>query len=235
MRKDEVNGFIFLLKLVVCAWIAYNAYASSMGFLGNKYISYGAATISFIYLVLMTPLISRMILPFLSFAFIFPFTSALFNKILPKFLYINHSTNIKIITILILMVFAQIIIDCSLLMRGYYRMYVKDLPEEEAFRVYTFKGFKKNRGNIATNGKAFYQSKEWKALRLKVFSRYGTNHECFTPGCTSRGTHVDHIKPRSKYPHLALNIDNMQLLCPDCNRLKSDKYENLDFRELRNY
>ena len=34
--------------------------------------------------------------------------------------------------------------------------------------------------------------------------------------------HVDHIKPRSKYPHLALVFENMQILCEDCNLGKSN-------------
>lgn len=29
--------------------------------------------------------------------------------------------------------------------------------------------------------------------------------------------HVDHIKPRSKYPELELEISNLQVLCEDCN------------------
>ncbi|WP_425289641.1 HNH endonuclease [Shewanella algae] len=35
--------------------------------------------------------------------------------------------------------------------------------------------------------------------------------------------HVDHILPRSKYPHKALDINNMQILCEDCNLGKLDK------------
>ncbi|RYZ77144.1 MAG: HNH endonuclease [Proteobacteria bacterium] len=41
--------------------------------------------------------------------------------------------------------------------------------------------------------------------------------------------HVDHIKPRSKYPHLELEFSNIQVLCPPCNFGKSNKYED-DFR-----
>ena len=36
--------------------------------------------------------------------------------------------------------------------------------------------------------------------------------------------HVDHIKPRSKYPELELDIENLQVLCGDCNLGKSNKY-----------
>jgi hypothetical protein len=37
--------------------------------------------------------------------------------------------------------------------------------------------------------------------------------------------HVDHIKPRSKYPDLELSRQNLQVLCEDCNLGKSNKYE----------
>lgn len=29
--------------------------------------------------------------------------------------------------------------------------------------------------------------------------------------------HVDHIKPRHRYPHLSLDFNNLQILCEDCN------------------
>jgi hypothetical protein len=34
--------------------------------------------------------------------------------------------------------------------------------------------------------------------------------------------HVDHIKPRSKFPHLALSLSNLQVLCRQCNLGKSN-------------
>ncbi|RYZ77711.1 MAG: hypothetical protein EOP05_00795 [Proteobacteria bacterium] len=45
----------------------------------------------------------------------------------------------------------------------------------------------------------------------------------------SGAMHVDHIKPRSKYPHLELEFSNLQVLCRQCNFGKSNKYED-DFR-----
>jgi 5-methylcytosine-specific restriction endonuclease McrA len=41
--------------------------------------------------------------------------------------------------------------------------------------------------------------------------------------------HVDHIKPRSKFPELALDTDNLQSLCRKCNIGKS----NLDCSDWR--
>jgi 5-methylcytosine-specific restriction endonuclease McrA len=34
--------------------------------------------------------------------------------------------------------------------------------------------------------------------------------------------HVDHIKPRSRYPELELDPSNLQVLCEDCNLGKSN-------------
>ncbi|WP_374759367.1 HNH endonuclease [Dyadobacter fanqingshengii] len=37
--------------------------------------------------------------------------------------------------------------------------------------------------------------------------------------------HVDHIKPRSNYPRLALKLTNLQILCKACNLGKSNLYK----------
>lgn len=42
--------------------------------------------------------------------------------------------------------------------------------------------------------------------------------------------HVDHIKPRSKFPYLSLTFENLQVLCKDCNFDKSNLHEE-DYRE----
>lgn len=42
--------------------------------------------------------------------------------------------------------------------------------------------------------------------------------------------HVDHIKPRSKFPHPALEIINLQDLCEDCNKAKSNT-DNIKWRQ----
>ena len=34
---------------------------------------------------------------------------------------------------------------------------------------------------------------------------------------------VDHIKPRSTHPELALDFDNLQVLCHDCNQGKGNR------------
>ena len=74
----------------------------------------------------------------------------------------------------------------------------------------------------------FYDSREWLDIRYRVLVKYG--RECMCCGKTKGVMNVDHIKPRSLYPELALEFDNLQVLCPDCNTGKSNKY----FDDLRN-
>ncbi|MCH7696168.1 MAG: HNH endonuclease [Proteobacteria bacterium] len=36
---------------------------------------------------------------------------------------------------------------------------------------------------------------------------------------------MDHIKPVSKYPELARDLNNLQVLCEDCNVSKGNQHE----------
>lgn len=77
----------------------------------------------------------------------------------------------------------------------------------------------------------FYRSREWRELRYEALIRCG--RRCMCCGAQPKDgiiLHVDHVKPRSKYPHLELDINNLQVLCEDCNLGKSNIYEH-DFRE----
>lgn len=72
----------------------------------------------------------------------------------------------------------------------------------------------------------FYESRDWLDLRYRVLQKAGAS--CKLCGC--RGTpdnpiQVDHIKPRSLHPELALVEANMQVLCKNCNGGKSNKDE----------
>lgn len=74
---------------------------------------------------------------------------------------------------------------------------------------------------------AFYASKEWRALREWALNFYG--RRCMHPRCkfgeikSDTDLHIDHIKPKAKFPDLALDKDNVQVLCVLCNRTKSDR------------
>ncbi len=80
----------------------------------------------------------------------------------------------------------------------------------------------------------FYRSKEWRELRYAAIEMHG--RKCVACGRTPDDQikiHVDHIKPRSKYPQLALEISNLQILCEECNMGKGNKYKT-DWRPKQN-
>lgn len=76
-------------------------------------------------------------------------------------------------------------------------------------------------------GDSFYFSREWKSLRYTAIKKYG--RKCMACFRTGVSLHVDHIKPRSKYPDLALVFSNLQVLCEDCNLGKGNK-DSIDWR-----
>jgi 5-methylcytosine-specific restriction endonuclease McrA len=77
--------------------------------------------------------------------------------------------------------------------------------------------------------KNFYSSWAWRKLRYQVIKHYGG--VCMICGASGQGVviSVDHIKPRSLYPELELDFDNMQVACMPCNMGKS----NIDFTDWR--
>jgi 5-methylcytosine-specific restriction endonuclease McrA len=76
-----------------------------------------------------------------------------------------------------------------------------------------------------TPGRVFYSSPEWLATRYQVLHVRGNRCEaCGTSAQSGAEIHVDHIKPRSIFPELALDPDNLQVLCKDCNVGKSNVY-----------
>jgi len=67
-------------------------------------------------------------------------------------------------------------------------------------------------------GVEFYQTREWMAARYQVFKQHGALCACC--GATRKTgavLQVDHIKPRSLYPDLELDVTNLQILCRECN------------------
>lgn len=57
--------------------------------------------------------------------------------------------------------------------------------------------------------------KKWQKLRYQALKEYGRT--CMLCRTTEGAMHVDHIKPKSKYPELAYEYSNLQILCADCN------------------
>lgn len=72
---------------------------------------------------------------------------------------------------------------------------------------------------------AFYMDKPWRSLRYEALKVHGAKCQCCggTPASTGKPMHVDHIKPRSKFPELELTLSNLQVLCEDCNMGKGGR------------
>jgi 5-methylcytosine-specific restriction endonuclease McrA len=88
-----------------------------------------------------------------------------------------------------------------------------------------------------TNRKTFYSSWEWKRARYEALRLHGHRCQCcgWRPGDTEGGRLVvDHIKPRSKFPSLELDVGNLQVLCNDCNQGKSNVYTD-DYRNVEDW
>ena len=78
---------------------------------------------------------------------------------------------------------------------------------------------------IDDNRQSFYESPAWQKLRYETLKKY---RKCCLCGSTEN-LHVDHIKPRSRFPALELDPDNLQVLCQRCNLAKSN-HDTEDYR-----
>lgn len=79
----------------------------------------------------------------------------------------------------------------------------------------------------------FYASQAWRAVRYDALKRSRGCCELCGAAPTDAALHVDHIAPRSKYPHLALDINNLQVLCRACNIGKGNR-DDTDWRKRPN-
>lgn len=79
-------------------------------------------------------------------------------------------------------------------------------------------------------GQSFYDTDEWREVRYRALVIHGGCCQC-CGASPFRGNplHVDHIKPRSKFPELELDLNNLQVLCKDCN-LGKRAWDQTDWR-----
>lgn len=99
-----------------------------------------------------------------------------------------------------------------------------DIDKNKIIKIETIKFENKNKKSAI-----FYSSKEWLDLRYDVLLENG--RVCMMCGARAPivEIHVDHIKPRSKFPHLELDKNNLQVLCSSCNKGKGSR-DQTDFR-----
>lgn len=82
----------------------------------------------------------------------------------------------------------------------------------------------------SVTGNDFLLSYEWRRLRMTILKRDGA--KCACCGATPKDgvrMNVDHIKPRIKFPELALDPSNLQVLCDACNHGKG-AWDDTDWR-----
>lgn len=75
---------------------------------------------------------------------------------------------------------------------------------------------------------AFYRSQCWRRLRVDALEENRARHGVLTCECcrttVTAAWHVDHVRPRSTHPELALDPANLQVLCADCNLGKGPRH-----------
>ena len=62
--------------------------------------------------------------------------------------------------------------------------------------------------------------RRWKQQQYERQQRCCMN--CQQP-ISLKGSHIDHVKPLSRYPSLAIAPDNLQILCAECNTSKGNR------------
>lgn len=78
---------------------------------------------------------------------------------------------------------------------------------------------------------AFYSTKEWRQVRYLALKQCGARCQCCGASAADGARlNVDHIKPRGRYPELALCLSNLQVLCGACNHGKGG-WDETDWRE----
>jgi 5-methylcytosine-specific restriction endonuclease McrA len=87
------------------------------------------------------------------------------------------------------------------------------------------------RAKPQAKGKSFYSTIEWKRVRYDALKRSAGRCECcgMSPA-DGIVLNVDHIKPLHRYPELALELSNLQVLCSSCNWGKGGR-DTTDWRQ----
>lgn len=78
----------------------------------------------------------------------------------------------------------------------------------------------------------FLQTYEWRRVRMEALKKHGARCQCCGASPAEGAVmNVDHIKPRKLFPQLALDLDNLQVLCHECNHGKGN-WDMTDWRSV---
>jgi hypothetical protein len=112
------------------------------------------------------------------------------------------------------------------------RMMAAGMPHQDALHIaLERKRAMSSTSAPAANTDAFLDSYEWRRARMAALKLQGARCQCCgaTPADGAR-MNVDHIKPRKLFPHLALDQQNLQVLCNECNHGKGN-WDMTDWRK----
>ena len=100
-------------------------------------------------------------------------------------------------------------------MAGVNDIKVSDYESEYAFYNFILPKIKRD----------FFHSEEWENIRNIILERdLYTCQECGADCKSNKDPQIDHIEPITRNWEKRLDPKNLQVLCSDCNRLKSNNY-----------
>ena len=119
---------------------------------------------------------------------------------------------------------------------GRIEIFEKLLQRKKGASVLGFPNIKREKSTAwipKSDYEQFYDSREWKELRYLALRNTEGRCEC-CGGSAKDGIHlhVDHIQPRAARPDLSLALDNLQVLCSDCN-IGKGAWDDTDWRGLK--
>ena len=121
----------------------------------------------------------------------------------------------------------DVLLEIGLARRSEAGIYVCGSTEHFAWLINSVEAGRRG-GRKRSKVDPFWQSDEWRTLRYQALALNG--RACLACGRDDQRLHVDHIKPRSRYPELSLELGNLQILCEECN-LGKGAWDETDWRK----
>lgn len=94
----------------------------------------------------------------------------------------------------------------------------KHLADEEAKEQRKREWLAKKYQHTQSRAGGFYQSAEWKSLSRRLL-----NERKYCEFCGEYATDVHHIRPVADFPELALDEDNLIVLCKACHARETER------------
>jgi len=92
--------------------------------------------------------------------------------------------------------------------------------------------WKRDVSGVSVASNAFLETYEWRRVRMMALKKHGPVCMCCGASpATGAVMNVDHIKPRKLFPQLALDVNNLQVLCHECNHGKGN-WDMTDWRQV---